>query len=202
MTLITPSIRTELTALYNAPDRFYHNLTHVTSLLTLLATHRAVFTDPDAVEAAIWFHDVIYDTHAKGSANEDSSATLAVEKLSLLPGIDSARMAKIKVMIEATATHKVPEALLRDAGAAMDTALFLDMDLTILGAEEDVFDAYEVAVRREYAWVGEDDWRDGRGKVLRSFLDRDFVFQTELFRGLFEEAAKKNLRRAMAKVAL
>ncbi|WP_214429302.1 hypothetical protein, partial [Escherichia coli] len=66
--------------------------------------HLAAFSDPEAVEAAIWFHDAIYDSRAKD--NEAQSAVLAAEKLD--GRTNAQRIGRIVAMIEATATHTVP----------------------------------------------------------------------------------------------
>jgi predicted metal-dependent HD superfamily phosphohydrolase len=102
-------------------------------------------------------------------------------------------------MIEATATHRVPD--LGDPGANRDAALFLDMDLAILGAPPAAFDAYEEAVRREYAWVDDAAWRTGRAAVLRTFLERPHVFHTPEFRERFEDRARENMARSLGRLA-
>jgi predicted metal-dependent HD superfamily phosphohydrolase len=193
MTLITPAIWDELVALYSSPTRHYHGLKHVTSLLTLLSTHRRHFADPDAVEAAIWFHDAIYDARAKGPANEQQSAQLAASRLSST--IEPKRLEWIRSAIEATATHALPQSL--GGREVEDVALFLDMDLSILGAEEAEFDEYEAAVRREYDFVDDGAWRTGRALVLRRFLARDRVYHSDLFGTLYEDAARRNLKRSV-----
>ncbi len=196
MTLITAAIREELTALYSSPTRHYHSLSHVAALLSLLSAHREHFTDPDAVEAAIWFHDAVYDARAKGPMNEVHSAELAVARLA--GAVDAKRLDWIRRVIEATATHVLPEGL--GAAEVGDAALFLDMDLSILGAEEAEFDKYEAAVRREYAFVDDEAWRTGRAAVLRLFLARETVYHSDLFRVLYEDAARRNLRRSLVRL--
>ncbi|TIV50808.1 MAG: hypothetical protein E5V88_18995 [Mesorhizobium sp.] len=189
--LIDGALKNELTALYQAGDRHYHDLAHVEAMLALAEECRRLLHDPDAVEAAIWFHDAIYDSRAKD--NETKSAVLAEQKLS--GRISSERLSRIVAMIDATATHQLPQ--LDDEKATSDAALFLDMDLAILGAEPGAFDAYEKAVRREYGWVEEPMWRAGRAAVLKSFLTRPHIFHTELFRRRFEAQARKNLARSL-----
>ncbi|KAK0641808.1 hypothetical protein B0T16DRAFT_296056, partial [Cercophora newfieldiana] len=201
MSLLTPTTLTELTALYNHPSRTYHSLSHITTLLSLLSTHHSLFTDPPAIEAAIWFHDAIYDSHAKTPSNELHSAAMAVS--ALRDTVHPDRLERIKVMIEATASHVLPSAEeLRssDEGYVRDAAMFLDMDLSILGAEEGEFERYERGVRREYAWVGEREWRKGRGDVLRGFLERERIYHSEVFRGLLEERARGNLKRSLERL--
>jgi len=190
--LIDEALKNELCALYQAEDRHYHSLAHIEAMLALAEEYRRLLHDPDAVEAAIWFHDTIYDSRAKD--NEAKSAALAEQKLS--GRISSKRLAHIAAMINATATHQLPP--LGDEKATNDAALFLDMDLAILGAEADVFDAYEEAVRREYGWVEEPMWRAGRAAVLTNFLARPHIYHTAEFRQRFEPRARQNLKRALA----
>ncbi|TGV76418.1 hypothetical protein EN801_037870, partial [Mesorhizobium sp. M00.F.Ca.ET.158.01.1.1] len=141
---------------------------------------RTLLDDPEAVEAAIWFHDAIYDSRAKD--NEAQSAALAEQKLA--GRTDAGRLSRVSAMILATATHQLP--LFDDAAATRDASLFLDMDLSILGADAVAFDAYERAVRREYGWVEEPMWRAGRGAVLKTFLARPHIFHTQEFQQRFE----------------
>ncbi len=195
MTLIDDSLRAELSSLYRAPDRHYHGLSHIEALLALAGKQRAAFADPEAVEAAIWFHDAIYDSARKD--NEAKSAEFAVERLA--GKVAPERLHHIVRMIEATATHQVPD--FADEKARRDAALFLDMDLSVLGAAPAEFDAYERAVRQEYAWVDEATWRAGRTAVLRNFLERPHVFHTETFRLSHERQARENIARSLEKLA-
>ena len=189
--LIDEPLKQELSALYRADDRHYHNLAHIEAMLALAADYRALLSDPEAVEAAIWFHDAIYDSKAKD--NEARSASLARNKLA--GRTDAGRLDRIGAMILATATHQLPR--FDDDAATRDASLFLDMDLSILGAEPDAFDAYEHAVRREYDWVEEPMWRAGRGAVLKDFLARTRIFHTEEFRQRFEPQARLNMARSL-----
>lgn len=193
--LIGKALKTELSALYRQPGRHYHGLAHVEGLLALVSHHRTVLADPEAVEAAVWFHDAIYDS--RRSDNEARSAALAEEKLG--SRVEAVRLSRIVAMIEATATHALPD--LGDEAAKRDAAFFLDMDLSILGAPKAAFDSYEAAVRREYAWVDDKAWRSGRAAVLKKFLARPHIFQTEAFRHRFEAEARRNIQRSIAALA-
>ncbi|ESX16392.1 hypothetical protein [Mesorhizobium sp. LSJC264A00] len=194
--LIDAPLKRALSALYQAPDRHYHNLAHIEALLALADEYRASLHDSGAVEAAIWFHDAIYDSRAKD--NEARSAALAQDKLATRT--DPERLGRIAAMIVATATHELPSLHpggLADENALRDAALFLDMDLAILGASADAFDAYEQAVRREYGWVEEPMWRAGRGAILKTFLARQHIFHSQEFRQRFEPQARQNLARSL-----
>ena len=189
--LIDEELKNELAALYQAADRHYHGLAHIEAMLALAAEYRHLLHDPEAVEAAIWFHDAIYDSRAKD--NEAKSAELAEKRLAGRVGPH--RLARVAAMISATATHQLPP--FRDENALDDAALLLDMDLATLGAEPAVFDAYEKAVRREYGWVEEPMWRAGRSAVLQNFIARPHIFNTQIFRDRFEARARENLDRSL-----
>jgi predicted metal-dependent HD superfamily phosphohydrolase len=149
MTLLSEPVRAELRRAYDAPDRHYHNLRHIEVLLGLAQEHADAIADPDVVEAAIWFHDAVYDT--RRNDNEERSAELAIARLTGTALED--RIAQIAAMIRATADHRPPD--FADASAARDCALFLDFDLAILGSAPAAFAAYEQDVRREYDFVPE-----------------------------------------------
>jgi predicted metal-dependent HD superfamily phosphohydrolase len=194
MTLISEPVRAELRSAYTAPDRHYHDLRHIEALLGLADACADKIADREAVEAAIWFHDAIYDT--RRGDNEERSAALAAARLA--GTTDEDRIARIAAMIRATAGHVLPD--LADAAARLDCALFLDMDLAILGSPPAGFDAYETAVRREYDWVPEPQWRLGRRAVLTAFLARPAIYATARFQGSHEASARRNLARAIARL--
>ncbi|KAK3901004.1 hypothetical protein C8A05DRAFT_45269 [Staphylotrichum tortipilum] len=187
MSALPPTTITELTLLYTSPSRHYHSLSHIHTLLSLLSTHHALFSDPAAAEAAIWFHDAIYDARAPPPLNETQSAELAVARLTDA-GWEGHRVEWVRRVIEATAGHR------------RDAEMVLDMDLAVLGAEEGEFEEYEGGVRREYEHVSEEGWRVGRAAVLRGFLRREWIYMSGVFRGLLEERARGNLRRALARL--
>src|SRR5215471_3035793 len=101
MSPISGRIRDELVRAYAAPERHYHNLAHIEAMLGLMRSYENALSDPQSVEAAIWFHDVIYDTRRHDS--EERSAELAASRLSGLLSPD--RITLIARMIRATAGH-------------------------------------------------------------------------------------------------
>jgi predicted metal-dependent HD superfamily phosphohydrolase len=194
MTLISDPVRAELVRAYAAPDRHYHGLRHIEALLGLAEKYADAIADPDAFEAAIWFHDAIYDTRRHD--NEEKSAELAMARLAGATAPD--RISRIAAMIRATAGHRVPD--FAEPDAAQDCALFLDMDMAILGSAAAEFEAYEHAVRREYDWVTEPQWRAGRRAVLAGFLARPAIYATVCFRASHEAVARRNLEHALARL--
>jgi predicted metal-dependent HD superfamily phosphohydrolase len=196
MSLIDGKLRDELARAYGAPERHYHNLAHIEAMLSLVRSYERALSDPQSVEAAVWFHDAVYDTRRHD--NEEKSAELAASRLAGL--LSPERIVLIARMIRATAGHHLPDGL--DDAQQRDCALFLDTDLSILGGAPDAFAAYEEAVRREYAWVPDALWREGRKKVLQGFLDRPAIYASPEFRASYEAAARANLTRSLERLAL
>jgi predicted metal-dependent HD superfamily phosphohydrolase len=190
--LITPLMRAKLIFAYMEPHRHYHDIMHVEALLGLMRKHLGDLANPAAVEAAIWFHDAVYDTRRRD--NEQRSVLLAVARLADA-GASVKQIGPVLTMIDATKDHVVPRFARR---VAPDCALFLDMDLAILGSTPKKFAAYEAAVRREYSWVREAKWRAGRRRVLEKFLARESIYASPQFRATHEARARKNLTQALA----
>lgn len=175
----------ELTRRYSGPDRHYHNLRHVAEVLRLLEHFEGSAGDYAALRFAAWFHDAVYDT--RKDTNEEESAALAVRALDEL-GVPPATAGLTRRLVLATKGHEA-EADVPDLG------LFLDADLSILGAPEETYMAYSEAIRREYAWVPEAAYREGRLKVLTNFLRRERLYFTAPLAERFGARARRNLSR-------
>lgn len=186
--MIDDAILAEIRALHQGPERGYHGWSHPLALLALHAEVKAGLHDPLAVECAILLHDAIYEPRA--TDNEQRSAELAARMLA--GRLAAATLARTVRLIEATARHAIPPGLPDDDAA--DMAMFLDMDLSILGADADRFDAYEAGVRHEYRDIPDNAFRAGRARILEGFLARDTLFLSDWGRARFEAPARANLR--------
>jgi predicted metal-dependent HD superfamily phosphohydrolase len=107
-------------------------------------------------------------------------------------------------MIMATAGHtSVAEARRGDArrgdqDSVRQTAILVDADLAILGADPQAYQAYANGVRAEYFVVDDEHWRIGRGRVLRTFLDRPRIYATEYMYDEREHRARANIEAELA----
>ncbi|HEY3324888.1 MAG TPA: N-methyl-D-aspartate receptor NMDAR2C subunit [Planctomycetota bacterium] len=174
---------------YSEAQRAYHNLQHIEFCLEEFDLVRSLCAEPEQVEAAIWFHDAIYDPKEKD--NEERSAQLAAEVLRAA-GAGDELINQVQRLILAT----------KHTAAAQDeqTAILLDIDLAILGRSAAEFDAYEKAIRMEYDWVPAEKYREGRGAVLRGFLARQQIYATSYFREKYEETARENITQALERL--
>lgn len=184
-----------LKARYGEPQRHYHTWDHIGALKRHYDDLSAHWRRPVPVLWALYWHDAIYDPTA--SDNEELSAQLLeAEGSSVLAEDDLALGAQI---IRATAKHEIPGGL--DPDDENDLALFLDIDLSILGAAAPVFDQYEADVRAEYAFVPDEAFRAGRLRILKSFSDRETIYFTAEGRQRWDQQARANLGRSIAQLS-
>ena len=169
------------------PGRAYHNLDHVAAMLGTVSEFGDMLYDEVAVCLAVWFHDVVYDS--RRGDNEEQSAAYAAEVLNR-GGASPSLLPVVERLILATKAHQAP---VDDT----DCQILLDADLAILGASAAEYDRYAQAIREEYAWVPEDDYRAGRRRVLESFLGRARIYYTDALFERHEQAARVNLRRGI-----
>lgn len=176
----------ELTALLTSPERRYHNLKHIEHCLRELDSARADARNIDHVEAAVWLHDAIYDP--RRDDNEACSAVLARRILGKIHASKTAREA-IPLLILYTDHRTTP--------TSPDAMLLVDVDLSILGASNAVFDQYEQGIRAEYGWMIDRDFCLGRRRILQAFLKRDRIYHLDHFFLRYEAEARANLARAI-----
>jgi predicted metal-dependent HD superfamily phosphohydrolase len=80
-------------------------------------------------------------------------------------------------------------------------ALLQDIDLSILGADAELYDRYEGWIRQEYDFVPGAAFRKGRSAVLRSFLDQPVLYHTAELSERLEVSARDNLSRALVELS-
>ncbi len=176
----------ELKSAYTAKSRHYHTLDHIAYMLKLAERHKPESRDFDLLLFAIFYHDVVYS--ATRSDNEVKSAALAVTRLQSL-GVPECKQEMAREMILATKSHQTsPHSL---------TNLLIDLDLAILGADQERYDWYSQGVRKEYSIYPDLLYKPGRRKVLQHFLEQPHIYKTPAFREFFEEKARENLQREL-----
>lgn len=168
----------EIEQKYSTPNRHYHTIEHLEHIYKELDE---ILLNP-ILEFAIFYHDFIYDVRRVD--NEEESAKIAKNRLDRLKvSIDTKE--KVSQLILETKTHKA---------TSQQNVLFLDADLTILGAEPIIYRDYNRKIREEYILYPDDIYIKGRKRVIEMFLKRDRIYQTEYFYNLYEKNARCNLK--------
>ena len=179
-----------LSKAYQEPHRHYHTQAHIRDCLEKFDLLRDQAQHPEAIEMALWFHDAVYDPYR--SDNEQKSADWATRFLrdAKAPGDF---VEQVSNLILATRHAIVP--------TDSNTAILIDVDLSILGADTARYDEFEAEIRREYRWVPLFLYRKKRAAILQSFLQRPRIFASDLFHARYESLARRNLRAAIDRLS-
>lgn len=164
---VSKKIFLDLVKHYSNSSRYYHNLKHIDHLLEIIEILREKSQNFIAIQFAVWFHDVIYNTHCKN--NEEKSAEYMEIELNTLK-IPSEIIDKAKNMILKTKNHEAHE-------NDIDSEILLDADMAILGAEISEYKIYAQGIRQEYYWISEHEYSIGR----KNFFSSDFSKKIYLF---------------------
>ncbi len=167
---------------YNSPNRFYHNLVHIHTMITLAGKHKGSIDNIQAFYLAIFYHDIVYD--ASRSDNELQSWIYAENHLKNIP-IPPNEMALIKIYILATKSHELHD--------NKEINLLLDLDLYTLGKPWNDYLNYTKEIRQEYSIYPDNLYFNGRFNVLTHFLNSGNIFKTKIFYDAFETQARLNL---------
>ena len=180
-----------LTAAWAEPHRVYHGTAHLADCLRALDLAPSEGGDPDTAEAALWFHDVVYDPRA--ADNEERSAEWAAQGLAHV-GVPAGTAGEVARLVRLTRHAEAP--VPSDATGA----LVCDVDLSVLGRAAADYEAFERGIRAEYAWVPEPVYRAERSRILARLLAREPLYLTTYFRQGCESAARSNLNRAIERL--
>jgi predicted metal-dependent HD superfamily phosphohydrolase len=181
------SVFDELLMRYQEAHRAYHTREHLEECLVLLDEVWGQCDHPEEVAIALWFHDAIYEP--RRSDNEAASAKWLATVGDAM-GVARLPIERMHALVMATRHTALVE--------QPDAQILVDIDLSILGASPERFDAYEAQIRREYSLVPGPIYRTKRASVLKGFLGRSMIYATALFRDRFEEQARTNIARSLS----
>jgi predicted metal-dependent HD superfamily phosphohydrolase len=168
--------------------RRYHGRTHLLAVLEALDVLCEPAEPPRTVALAAWFHDAVYAGIA--GRDEEESARLAEHRLRDA-GLPQHEVAEVARLVRLTTDHQ-PEP------GDDDGALLCDADLSVLGSDPKTYARYLAGVREEYRHIGDADFAAGRAAVVRHLLELEPLFHSERARGLWLDAARRNLRGELA----
>lgn len=175
----------DLETSYNEAHRHYHTGEHIGHCLRQLDLARNETEDSDAIEMALWFHDVEYDPQAPD--NELRSA----ERFRKLAQdvMDRDLENQIYRLIMVTMHSDPPE--------AMDEKFVVDIDLSSFGLPWDEFLADSGKVEAEFSHLSSREFAQRNYRFLKSLAERSYIFSTQFYRDLFEQTARDNIVRRM-----
>ncbi len=173
---------------YHEAHRHYHVTGHLAYCLAELDLVRDLVGQPDCVEMAVWFHDVVLDPGQPD--NEASSA--AFFRGCANDAMDEGFIANAVDLILAT-THK-------DFPTEGDRRFVCDIDLSSLACPWDCYLRDTNNLRAEFPGSNDEFKRRQQG-FLGSLLSRSSIFATEVFIDRYESRARSNIRRFLDSIA-
>ncbi len=171
----------ELEKAYSSNSRQYHNLNHLSEMIVCYDLYESNLKCPNEVLYAVFYHDIIYKVTRKD--NELKSAEYA---LGILPTNAKLNKELIFDVICATQLHQHND--------NEDINWLIDFDLKILSKDWDDYKIYFEQIRKEYKIYPNFLYNSGRKKALKHFLENEFIFQTQEFRGKYELKARENIK--------
>lgn len=181
-----PKYWQDLEKAYSNKSRYYHNLTHLEEMIACFDAYKGQLQFPDEVLYSIFYHDIVYKSSRKD--NELKSAELALE---LLPDNTTIDRQLVFDLILATKDHVSKN--------VEDEKWLIDFDLRILAKDWEDYQIYYRQIRKEYSLYPDFLYNPGRKKALEHFLEKEYLYQTETFRELFEDKARANIQREISR---
>jgi predicted metal-dependent HD superfamily phosphohydrolase len=184
----------DIQAHYEEPQRHYHTLKHIFELVQFYEIYQASFPsieDKFIVYISILYHDVIYDPQSK--TNEEDS--IIFMKDSLKAFLSDILIQKISYFIQCTKSHNIDlEEAEKNQISSFCLSLFMDLDLLILGSSRTRYEEYMQQIRQEYCSYSDEQYFQGRLKVLSYFLSSEVIYQNEMIREKYETTARENIQ--------
>lgn len=164
---------------YAEPARHYHTMRHIRRCLRELDGVRDAVPHPDAVELALWCHDVVYVPGAPD--NEQRSADWFRRWA-------NARIASAQQICEVILATKHAQ-----APVEMDACFGADIDLAMLGGERARFRDDGARLRAERPDLDDEAYARQERTLLESLLKRERIYHTDVFHTRCEARARSNL---------
>ncbi len=178
------AIHQRLVNAYNEPQRRYHTLAHIDHCLSLFDQCKSLATNPDALEIAVWFHDVIFTPGKRN--NEARSAELYQE---LSAGVHDVEFREL--------VGRLIMATLHDGSSLddSDAGYMVDIDLSSFGLPWEDFMRDGQHLREENAQLSDAEYYRRQGDFQSCLLARPRFYVTDFFYQRYEQQAHDNLTR-------
>jgi predicted metal-dependent HD superfamily phosphohydrolase len=73
--------------------------------------------------------------------------------------------------------------------------IICDLDLREFVNDRQPLNAVEV--RKEYSFLSDEEWNEGRTAFVKSMLDKEYIYHTDEYRGALEDTARINLQKEL-----
>lgn len=169
---------------YDEPQRHYHTLAHIEQCMAMFDQCKSLASNPDALELAVWFHDVIFEP-----GRPDNEARSAELYLDFSAGVhDEATRGLVTRLIMAT---------LHDGSSLEDSdaAFMVDIDLSSFGLSWEEFLRDSQNLRLESADLSDAEYFRRKTNFQNCLLAKEHFYQSDFFAKRLESQARANLAR-------
>jgi len=174
-------------ASYAEPRRRYHTGAHVEFCLRQFDLGRdEMDRNTDAIELALWFHDVEYDPGATDNELRSAERFKRAAAGKMNPDL----IKQVYRLIISTVHHESPE--------AVDEQYVVDIDLSGFGLPWHEFTRDSLNVRNEFPGLTDRAFAEKNGGFLKCLLDRPSIYSTKFFRDRYEHQARENMQKQIA----
>jgi predicted metal-dependent HD superfamily phosphohydrolase len=176
---------------YCEKHRYYHNTSHIQHCLAQLDLINDITDqDRDAIELAIWFHDIIYGND-NCNYEQLSAEYFSGTAKNILPAQIISRVSQF--IIATTHTNSSED---------IAEKYMLDIDLSSFGSSWEVYLKDCEDLRQEDMKSTDLDFYTGKKQFLLILLARPHIFFSDLFHELYEETARSNINKYLEIIKL
>lgn len=172
----------ELSKRYTEPHRLYHTLEHLDYCLQKFDDAKSLMDDADAIEMAIWYHDIINTPQA---IDNEQQSQYFFERVAQ-DNFSQHFVEKVGDLIMIT-TH-------RGKPKTGDEQYICDVDLSSMGAPWEKFIDDSNALREE-SESSVEEYTLGKLKFFNALLERPRIFYSDYFYEHYENNARQNIMR-------
>jgi len=178
---------------YSSSGRYYHCIGHLIHCLEQHDLAREMMADADAVEMAIWFHDVVLE--AQSPDNERHSAELfrSLAEGQFAPAFVERVVGLILVTDHRATDHRI-------SPQSNDYRLLVDIDLSSFALPWKEYLRDTMALRRENRAMPDDQYHAGHRRFLEGLMGRQRIFQSDFFYRRYENRARSNIQRYLGQL--
>ena len=176
------TIHQQLIDAYGEPHRRYHTLAHIEHCLAMFEQCKSLTANADALELAVWFHDVILEPGR--SDNEARSAELYLQHS------DQTQLNELRELVA-----RLIIATQHDGGAPeqADAIYMVDIDLSSFGLSWEEFQRDSQNLREECPGSSDAEYHRRQEAFRSALLTRESFFSSDFFTERYEQQAQENL---------
>jgi predicted metal-dependent HD superfamily phosphohydrolase len=138
--------------------------------------------NPEAVELAIWYHDIENYPWCKDNEKRSVQILLGLKDRA---GIADKVLDYAKNLIMITEYVQEP--------ITVDEQLIVDCDIASFGKSSIEFEISNSNIRKEYSFVDLSRYTKGRQDILKRFFDKKRIYYTDEMHDKYEIQARKNI---------